>query len=257
MNLHLCLFNTTANIMYSILIYKKISLSLRHKDKISCTICWQSHFLLLLLRLLKIRNTMNINDSLIIEKIKEGDKAVFRSVFEENYLILYRFATQILHDTCQAEEVADDVIVYLWEHRNELTINISLRSYLMQSVKNRCIDVLRSKRQEHEINFTSVTSEDNLEFLDIIFTDENHPMGMLIQKELEAELMDSIEKLPPECKTVFIKSRFEQKKYEEIAEELNISINTVKYHIKNALAYLQNALSSYLKCLLLFFFLEN
>lgn len=199
---------------------------------------------------------MKVNDSLIIKKLKEGDKIVFRSIFEQNYGILCRFACQILHDDCLAEEIADDVIVYLWEHRSELSITISLRAYLMQAVKNRCIDILRSNPRR-ESNFTSVTPEDNLDFLDAIFADNNHPMGQLIQKELEDLLMNCVKKLPSECKAVFEKSRFEQKKYEEIAEEMNISVNTVKYHIKNALACLQKSLSTYMKCFLFFFFLEN
>lgn len=55
---------------------------------------------------------------------------------------------------------------------------------------------------------------------------------MLLEQELEDELKRSIDELPLECRRVFYKSRFEQKKYEEIAEELGISVNTVKYHIK-------------------------
>ncbi len=71
--------------------------------------------------------------------------------------------------------------------------------------------------------------------------EENQPLGVLLERELEDELTRSIEELPVECRTVFKKSRFEQKKYEEIALELGISINTVKYHIKNALSLLQKA----------------
>lgn len=55
---------------------------------------------------------------------------------------------------------------------------------------------------------------------------------MLLEQELEEELKRSIDELPLECRKVFYKSRFEQKKYEEIATELGISVNTVKYHIK-------------------------
>ena len=65
------------------------------------------------------------------------------------------------------------------------------------------------------------------------------------------------ESLPEECRRVFKKSRFEQKKYEEIAEELNISVNTVKYHIKNALAYINSHLSDYLKIILAYIFMGN
>lgn len=72
-------------------------------------------------------------------------------------------------------------------------------------------------------------------------------------RELEHEIRMAIDKLPVECRCVFEKSRFEEKKYEEISQELGISINTVKYHIKNALSFLQTELSKYLIALILFF----
>ena len=73
------------------------------------------------------------------------------------------------------------------------------------------------------------------------------------QRELENEIYKAIDKLPDECRRVFAKSRFEGKSYEEISQELGISVNTVKYHIKNALSFLQTELSKYLIALILFF----
>ena len=70
-------------------------------------------------------------------------------------------------------------------------------------------------------------------------------MGYLLQNELEDTLLKAIEELPNECKTVFKMSRFDGKKHSEIAEELGISINTVKYHTKNALRILADSLSHY------------
>ena len=74
-----------------------------------------------------------------------------------------------------------------------------------------------------------------------------------LERELEHEIHHSIAALPAECRQVFLKSRFEIKKYEEIAAELGISVNTVKYHIKNALARLHDSLGKYLACLLAVF----
>ena len=71
-----------------------------------------------------------------------------------------------------------------------------------------------------------------MEFIDTVFVSDDHPLGLLLEQEPEGEIAKSIEALPDECRTVFKKSRFEEKKYDEIATELNISVNTVKYHIK-------------------------
>ena len=87
----------------------------------------------------------------------------------------------------------------------------------------------------------------------VVLTD-SHPLGMLLERELEEEIYKAIDKLPDECRRVFNKSRFEGKSYEEISQDLGISINTVKYHIKNALAALQKNLGKYLVALFLFFF---
>lgn len=82
---------------------------------------------------------------------------------------------------------------------------------------------------------------------------DEQPLGILLERELEREIIKSIDSLNDECKRVFRKSRFEHKKNEEIATELGISINTVKYHINNALACLRQDLRRYLIVLVSFF----
>lgn len=190
-------------------------------------------------------------DKLIIEKLKQGDEKAFKYIYDCYYVFLCRFANQLLHDPALAEEIVDDTIFYLWEHRLEVEITYSVRAYLIRAVRNRSLNELNSLRHREELRFSSFTLPENREFLDMIFDPDEHPLGYLLEKELEDELMKSIEELPEECRAVFKKSRLEQKKYEEIAAELNISVNTVKYHIKNALAFMQRRMGKYLKLLLL------
>lgn len=191
----------------------------------------------------------------IIHQLKQGDESAFNYIYERHYLILCGFANQLLDNPELAEEIVDDTIFYLWEHRKEIEITHSLRAYLMKSVRNRCLNAINSLSNREEVRL-SVFSE-NKEFLDSIFIEDTHPLGYLLEKELENELLSRIEELPSECRTVFKKSRFEGKKYEEISTELGISINTVKYHIKNALAFLQEKLKEYMKLLVLCFFPWN
>ncbi len=82
---------------------------------------------------------------------------------------------------------------------------------------------------------------------------DTYPLGVLLERELEEQITASISKLPKECRVVFQKSRFEEKRYEEIACELGISVNTVKYHIKRALSLLKLDLGKYLLGVLLVF----
>lgn len=196
-------------------------------------------------------------EKLIIEKLKQGDQKAFKYVFDRYYVLLCRFANQMLNDTSLAEEIVDDAIFYLWEHRKEIEITYSIRAYLMRAVRNRCLNELNSLSHRAELNFSTYVSPENMEFLETLFKDDDHPLGTLLEHELEDELICCIESLPEECRRVFKKSRFEQKKYEEIAEELHISVNTVKYHIKNALAYINSHLADYLKIILAYIFMGN
>lgn len=197
-----------------------------------------------------------MKDTLIIEHLRRGDEEAFKYIYERHYVLLCRFANQILNDAALSEEVVDDAIFYLWEHRREIEITYSVRAYLMRAVRNRCLNELQSLSHREELHFSSFMLPENMEFLDSVFVEENQPLGVLLEQELEDELTRSIEELPVECRTVFKKSRFEQKKYEEIALELGISINTVKYHIKNALSLLQKRLDNYLHLLIIYIFMD-
>ena len=191
-----------------------------------------------------------IDDTFIIERMRAGDSAAFRLVFDNNYVVLFRFACQLTRDRALAEEIADDTILYLWQNCDRIDISRSIRSYLMQAVKTRCIDELRSNRRRAKYETTEITAEENLAFLSSIFTDAGRPLGILLSNELEDVLNRSINKLPPECSAVFRQSRFEQKHYDRIAADLGISVNTVKYHIKHALAFLRKDLAGYLRWLI-------
>ena len=193
----------------------------------------------------------------IIERLKLGDEKAFKYIYDCHYVLLCRFAYQLLDDSSLSEEVVDDAIFYLWEHRADIEITYSIRAYLMRAVRNRCLNELNSLARRKELHFSSFMLPENMEFLDAVFVDDNHPLGTLLEQELEGKLSQCIEELPKECRAVFKKSRFEQKKYEEIGADLNISVNTVKYHIKNALASIQLHMGDYLKLLVLYIFMEN
>lgn len=192
-----------------------------------------------------------MKEQFIIGQLKKGDENAFRHIYERHYVLLCRYACQVLGDASLAEEVVDDAIFYLWEHRTDIEIESSVRAYLMRAVRNHCLNELNSRKRQNKLPLSAYLSEKNLEFLESVFVEDKHPLGHLLERELEDELLKNIEALPPECRTVFKKNRFEQKRYEEIASELHISVNTVKYHMKNALCLLRKAMEPYLKLLLI------
>lgn len=162
-------------------------------------------------------------------ELEEDDS--FQKVFYRHYEPLCRFAYLFLHDKAVVEEVVDDVLFNLWEHRKTIEIAYSLRAYLMRAVRNRCLNELNSRTYREELSFTSFSLPENVEFLDSVFDDTLNPLGRLLRDELEDKLEEEIAALPEQCRAVFQKSRYEEKTYEEIAQEMGISVNTVKYHI--------------------------
>ncbi len=68
---------------------------------------------------------------LILRQLRAGDEKVFREIYDRHYVLLCRFANQILNDAALSEEIVDDVIFYLWEHRKEVEITYSIRDVLI------------------------------------------------------------------------------------------------------------------------------
>lgn len=187
---------------------------------------------------------MERTEQLIVEQLKAGKERAYKFLYDQHYQILCHVASQYVKDDFLAETIVGDVIFHIWEIRESIEITSSLRSYLLTSVRNRCLDYLKSQPCQYEMPMSSSGLQD-FPVLNYIKGDD-YPLGRLLEKELEGEIMKAIERLPEECRRVFHLSRFEEKKYSEIADELGISVNTVKYHIKRALALLHDDLSNYL-----------
>lgn len=186
------------------------------------------------------------HDEFIISQLKEGNESAYRYLFDKYYVRLCRVAKLYTGDSYVSENLVGDLIFYLWENKETIHIHTSLSSYLFTSIRNRSLNYLQQSNVVHESRFsTAVGLVEN-----IIPETENSPLGMIIEKELESRISDSIEHLPVECRNVFKLSRNENLSYDEIAQQLGISVNTVRYHIKNALASLRTNLSEYLTLLL-------
>lgn len=188
----------------------------------------------------------------LIEQLQLGNERAYQYLFDHHYPILCHLANRYIRDSFMAESIVDDCIFHLWEKREILQINKSIRQYLSASVRNRCLDYLNSQYKQKTV-VLSQTPHAETAALGTFFSETN-PLGKLLEKELEEKIMAAIDQLPEVCQQVFRLSRFENKSYEEIAQQLGISVNTVKYHIKRALALLHSDLSQYLITVLAFLF---
>ena len=185
-----------------------------------------------------------MNSDHLIEALKNGDEKAYRQLYDLYYDQLCMLAYQYLHEKFMAESMVGDVIFNIFENRKTLQINISLKAYLVKAVQNRCINHLEQLKVRRKIEQELIQQQEDWQQNYIL--DFDYPMARLIAMELEESLTKAIHALPNECREVFRLSRMEELSYLEISQQLDISVNTVKYHIKNALSILREQFKEYL-----------
>jgi RNA polymerase sigma-70 factor (ECF subfamily) len=178
----------------------------------------------------------NEQEKLLVSKLRAGEENAYRYLFENYYNPLCRVALFYVEDPYVAENLAEDLFAFLWEQRSTLVIHSSLRSYLFTAIRHRSLNYLQ---QAYTTNKVSLSEES---VVTLLASSDSSPLGLLIEKELEEKINSCIDQLPQECRKVFNLSRIEGLSYEAIAAEVGISLNTVRYHIKNALATLRQKL---------------
>ena len=176
-------------------------------------------------------------------RIKLGDEQAFELLFRKFYVRLCSFANKFLNDPEDAQEIVQEVFTKIWERRDEIDPEDSLKSYIFKIAQNLSINKLRRRKVE------SAYSE--IHKLVYIEQHEFSAHESLLARELEENIAHSIGKLPTECRKIFELSRVEGLKYKEIAETLNISIKTVEAQMSKALRSLRIELSDYLTLLLI------
>lgn len=86
------------------------------------------------------------SETILIQQLCEGNEHAYKEVYRLHYAVLCAYARQFVNDDFEAESIVDDVILHLWEIRQQLRIDRSLRSYLISCVHNRCMNVIRERR---------------------------------------------------------------------------------------------------------------
>jgi RNA polymerase sigma-70 factor (ECF subfamily) len=169
----------------------------------------------------------NLSDLEVVAAIREGDKAVFQHVFDSTYESLCQYAFTILKNMDEAEDMVQSVFIKMWEKRETLDVKYAMKSYLFKAVYNQSINEI-----EHRTVVVKHQAYDKR-----IRTDEVQPD--VFPEELEDNIKLAIEGLPPQCRAIFIMSRYEELPYARIATKLNISVNTVENQISKALRILR------------------
>jgi len=164
--------------------------------------------------------------------VKEGDFKAYEILFKKYYQELYRFAYTYLRDQVPAEEMAQEVFLYIWEKRGQIEIKTTLKTYLYSGAKNKCLNYIKYE----------VPRQNELEESHLALMTTSQPEKEEDSEKMKRHIHAAVNELPNKCRQIFVLSRNGGLTYDEIAEEMGISVKTVENQMSIALKKLRESL---------------
>jgi RNA polymerase sigma-70 factor (ECF subfamily) len=182
--------------------------------------------------------TLPDHTALLVDRIREDDREAFREFFELHQPGVFGFLFRYTHDRKASEDLLQDTFLNFWQARKGLRADLSARAYLYRIARNLALNHLsRTPRT------------------DIAFREDDAPLSLLLQDPHDLydrlALMDDFEKalsdLPERCRAVFVLSRYQGMPYDDIAQSMQISLQTVKNQMSKAISILRKRLARHLE----------
>lgn len=174
------------------------------------------------------------NDKELLQLITGGSDDAFSMLYRRYWEELFVTAARALRDRDAAEDVVQDVFLSVWSRRKELKIEGALAAYLHTSVRYKAIHYIEK----------NITRRDYLALLadvSVNFLLPNAVVNLQV-KELQQIIENAVNVMPPKMQQAYRLSRQQQLSHKEIAEQMNVSAETVKKHIQHALRLIKSAL---------------
>jgi RNA polymerase sigma-70 factor (family 1) len=167
----------------------------------------------------------------------KGDKKTFKVIFQSLYSTMCLYANKYLTNQYESEDVCQEVFVELWHQRDKFENYNQIKAFLYISIKNKCLNIIKHLKVEtnYKNKILYLETEDDIQVIEV---------------EVINQLNNAIEKLPDQQRMVIFYS-MQGMKNEEIADVMQISINTVKLHKKTAYQTLRKTIDYWLFLLLL------
>lgn len=182
-----------------------------------------------------VSNSMENDPDWQLQRLWEADpREACEILFRKYYVALCSHASRFVYSKEAAEDIVSEVFYLFYKEELYKTVNRSYKAYLLQAVRYRAYDYIRWELSKSRRGT-------DVESVNIIDHDPS-PSEIVQYDELYRSIELAIDQLPPQTKRVFLLSRFEGRKYQEIASELAISVKTVETHMSKALSLLRQAL---------------
>uniref|UniRef100_UPI003217296D RNA polymerase sigma factor n=1 Tax=uncultured Draconibacterium sp. TaxID=1573823 RepID=UPI003217296D len=175
-------------------------------------------------------NEQSNND--IIARLKNNEIKAFDDIYHKYCNRLYGFVLKLIKQESDAEEIVQEVFVRIWASRHKINEKDSFESFLFTIAYNNTISILRKRVNEKKyLNYLQ-----NLQ----IGINSDTVIDDLHYRDLYKRYRDTIDQLTHRQKEIYLLSREDGLTYKEIAEKLNISINTVEIHISKAINFIKS-----------------
>ena len=178
--------------------------------------------------------------NLIIKQLQGGNEKVFEQIVREYWPRMFKFALIYTQNNETSQELVQDTFLVLWNNRAILKDNTNLITYLMVVLRNKCLNLLEQTRIRQlyieEIDDETIYQRANLYVL------QDEASQIVESEDLHKAIERALSKLPDKTREIFMLSRYDGLKNQQIAETKNISQKTVEYHISKALQILKEEL---------------
>jgi len=174
-------------------------------------------------------------DEQLVAFLSEGEEAAFTELYDRYWKKMLVRAVILLHSHEDAEELVHDIFVKLWKKRNSLSLTHSFHTYIAAMLQYGCFEVLANRKRRR----MAVMSAELPELADL------STQQFLDFEALRAQLETAVQELPEKCQLIFRLSREQGLSDQAIADQLDVSVNTVRTQMHRALTKLKTSLQSF------------
>ena len=187
----------------------------------------------------------------IINPLEINSEMNFGFFYNTYYQRFVRYAFYYVNDLPTAEDMTHDALLYYWENKQKLPADTDVLGYILQSVKNKCLNYLKHIQVEIEYSKNRTELHD-WEIVTRIQTLEDESYSTIFSKDIMKIVMESLSELPEQTRNIFVLNRLENKSRKEIAGLLGVSQQKIDYHINKANSHLLHRLKDYVPLIFLF-----
>lgn len=187
---------------------------------------------------------MKTDETIIVNRICQGDFEAFHELVERYKKKIYYLACDMMGDHHEAEDISQEVFIKVFRHIKKFRKDAALKSWLYQITVNTCIDVQRKKRRKPQVSMEGAE-------MDILNQDSawtgtsTNPEQYAESNMIQHRILELLQKISPKERSAFVMRYYDDLKTGEIAEILNVSTNTIKSLLFRARKKLQKELSFY------------